>query len=298
MSKLRDSIYRPFTKKYLFFDRILNEAIYRMPYFFPTAQSEQDNRVICVTNHSQIPFVVQIVNQIPEVAVGGRTGQTFPFYVYDEDGENRYENISDWALAQFRQHYQDDRISKWDIFYYVYGLLHHPEYRERYADILKRDLPRIPFVPSDVAFRVASDAGQQLADLHLNYESVERYPLAWETTEGVSTSFRVQKMRPQRKRDAQDGTYKVYDSLKYNDTLTLTGIPEEAFAYRLGNRSALDWVVEQYQVKTDNRSGITSDPNGYSDDEQYIVQLVERVITVSLRTVELVETLADIPINA
>ena len=102
-------------------------------------------------------------------------------------------------------------------------------------------------------------------------------------------------MSPQKKREAQDGNYKVYESLKFNDSLTLNGIPEKAFAYCLGNRAALDWIVDQYQVKTDKRSGITSDPNGYSEDEQYIVQLVERVITVSLKTVDIVDRLAQVP---
>ena len=98
-------------------------------------------------------------------------------------------------------------------------------------------------------------------------------------------------MRPGRKSDAESGGYKVFSALRYNDTLTLHGIPERAFAYRLGNRSALEWIVDQYRVKTDKRSGITHDPNGYSDDREYILKLIERVITVSLRTVDIVEGL-------
>ncbi len=102
-------------------------------------------------------------------------------------------------------------------------------------------------------------------------------------------------MLPKGKVDSAEGNFKVYNTLKYNDTLTLHGIPERAFAYRLGNRSALDWIVDQYRVKTDRRSGITHDPNGYSDDPQYILHLIERVITVSLRTVDIVEDLAKLP---
>jgi len=178
-------------------------------------------------------------------------------------------------------------ITKWDIFYYVYGLLHHPGYRERYADNLKRELPRIPYAPEFWAF---SEAGQKLAELHLNYEHIEGYKLDWQTS--GQRDFRVEKMRPGRKSDSADGTYKIYDTLKYNDYLTLGGIPPEAFAYRLGNRSALDWIVDQYRVKTDKRSGIVSDPNGYSDDERYIVDLVEKVVAVSVQTVAIVEDLA------
>ena len=143
-------------------------------------------------------------------------------------------------------------------------------------------------------FRPFSRAGQQLADLHLNYESVDRYQLDWHA-ERTPPSYRVEKMLPRGKTDSEQGNYKVYDSLKYNDSLTLRGIPEKTFAYRLGNRSALDWIVDQYRVKTDKRSGITHDPNGYSDDPQYILKLIERVITVSLQTVDIVEELAKLP---
>jgi predicted helicase len=198
--------------------------------------------------------------------------------VYDEDGGNRRENLTDWALAQFRAHYGDDNITKWAIFYYVYGLLHHPTYRERYADNLKRELPRIPFAPDFWAF---SHAGKKLADLHLYYEDAEPYPLDWKTNGGIY-HFRVQKMKLNKDKTA----------LTVNGTLTLNGIPAEAFKYRLGNRSALEWVIDQYQVKTDARSGITSDPNGYSDNPRYIVDLVEKVVRVSVDTVQIVEELA------
>jgi len=170
----------------------------------------------------------------------------------------------------------DSDITKWDIFYYVYGLLHHPEYRTRYADNLKRELPRIPFVPSAADFWAFAEAGKKLADLHLNYETVEPYELEWVTS--GQTDFRVTKMRL-----SKDKT-----TLIINPTLTLKGIPAAAFDYRLGNRSALEWVVDQYQVSTDKRSGITHDPNGYSDDKEYIVRLVERVVTVSVETVKIV----------
>jgi very-short-patch-repair endonuclease len=171
-------------------------------------------------------------------------------------------------------------ITKWDIFYYVYGLLHHPAYRQRYADNLKRELPRIPFAPDFWAF---ADAGRKLADLHLNYETVEPYELEWVTTPPVS--YHVEKMRLNKDKTV----------LTVNPTLTLQGIPPEAYEYRLGNRSALEWVIDQYQVSEDKRSGIVSDPNGYSDDERYIVNLVERVVRVSVETVEIVRGLAALP---
>jgi predicted helicase len=184
-------------------------------------------------------------------------------------------------------------ITKWDIFYYVYGLLHHPAYRERYADNLKRELPRIPFAPDFWAF---AEAGRKLADLHLNYETVKPYELEWVTTPPVS--YRVEKMRLRDASPRPEGEgsgVRVYSAIEINPTLTLQGIPAEAYEYRLGNRSALEWVIDQYQVSEDKRSGIVSDPNGYSDDERYIVDLVEKVVRVSVETVNIVRGLAALP---
>jgi predicted helicase len=144
-------------------------------------------------------------------------------------------------------------------------LLHHPEYRERYGDNLKRELPRIPYAAN---FREFSRIGKQLAEMHLNYESQKRCELEWVSAKTID--YRVEKMRPKNKRKVEAG-YSVFDELEYNRSLTLKGIPEAAFGYRLGNRSALEWVIDQYQVSTDARSGITSDPNQYSENDQYIV---------------------------
>src|SRR5262249_13522246 len=146
-------------------------------------------------------------------------------------------------------HYGDKKISKWDIFYYVYGLLHQPGYRTKFADNFKRELPRIPFAPE---FRAFATAGKELAALHLDYEKLKPYPLKWIETEAVPLSYCVEdKMRL-----SQDKT-----ALRVSPSLTLSGIPPETFQYRLGNRSALEWVIDQYQVKQDKRSGIRSDPN-------------------------------------
>jgi predicted helicase len=203
----------------------------------------------------------------------------FPFYIYDEDGTNRRENITDWALKHFREHYGDKKITKWDIFYYVYGLLHHPGYRQRYADNLKRELPRIPLAPD---FRAFASAGEKLARLHLEYENLEPWPLAWIEAPGVPLSYRVERMRLAKDKLA----------LVVNDSLTLGCIPPAVFEYRLGNRSALDWVVDQYQVSEDKRSGICSDPNR-ADDPEYIVRLVGQVVRASVETVEIVNGLPD-----
>jgi len=218
-----------------------------------------------------------MTNVIPDLLPQGGS-QCFPFYTYAENGSNRQENVTDWALKTFRQHYRSRQLTKWDIFYYVYGLLHHPGYREKYAANLKRELPRLPYAPDFWAF---AKAGQQLADLHLHYETQPEYPLRLVTKEPLN--WRVEKMKL-----SKDKT-----SLIYNDTLTFTGIPPETFEYRLGNRSALDWVIDQYQVSQDKRSGIVNDPNRL-EEEQYIARLIGRVVTVSVKTVEMVKELPAI----
>ena len=277
-SKLRESVCRPFTKMNLCFDSTLNHRMSIFPVTFPTLDTESENRVICVSGvGSKKSFQSLMVGMIPSLDFLEKT-QCFPFYTYDEDGTNRRENITDWTLAEFRKHYSDDTISKWDIFHYTYGLLHHPNYREKYQANLKRDLPHIPFAEDFWGF---AKAGTALADLHVNYESAPKYDkLKHIETPGMPIDWRVEKMKLSR-----DKT-----QLKYNDFLTLDGIPAAVYDYRLGNRSALEWVIDQYRVKTDRRSRIVNDPNR-ADQPQYIVDLIARVITVSLKTVEIVKNL-------
>ena len=213
----------------------------------------------------------------------GSAGQCFPFYIYDEDGTNRRENITDWALTRFWEHYEDHEITKWDIFHYTYALLHHPVYRERYQVNLKRDLPHSPFASEFWEF---VEAGKRLAEIHVHYEDQPQYKLDLIETPDMPLDWRVEQMR-----FSKDKT-----QIKYNDFLTLAGIPAEVFQYRLGNRSALEWVVDQYRVKTDRRSGIVNDPNR-ADDEEYIVDLIRKIISVSLETVGIVEGLSMLDIG-
>ena len=274
-SRVRYSIYRPFTKSHLFFDRAMNQSVHIFPSIFPTQETEKENRAICVSGFgSKKPFQAFVIDIIPSFDLLEKT-QCFPFYTYDEDGTNQQENITDWALAEFREHYGDNTISKWDIFHYTYALLHHPVYREKYERNLKRDLPHIPFAEDFWGF---ANAGAELADLHVNYESAPKYnQLRQHETPGVPVEWNVEKMK-----FSKDKT-----QLLYNDFLTLEGIPAEVYDYKLGTRSALEWVVDQYRVKVDRRSGIENNPNSETEP-RYIVDLIKRVITVSLRTVEIV----------
>ncbi len=276
---VRRALYRPFTKSHLYFSRMMNECVYVFPSIFPTPETERENKIICVAGvGNRKGFGCLVSNRICSLDLAFEANQCFPFYTYDEDGSNRRENITDWALAHFRTHYRDDTIAKWDIFHYTYGLLHHPHYRERYQENLKRDLPHIPFAEDFWHF---ANAGSRLADLHLNYEAQPEYAKfnAIETP-GMQVDLSVVRMK-----FPKDKT-----RLRYNDFLTLEGIPGEALEYRLGNRSALEWVVDQYRVKVDKRSGIVNDPNR-AEDPEYILRLIGQVITVSLETVDIVSGL-------
>ena len=281
-ANFRTALYRPFCEKHLYFDNFWNEERYQQYRIFPTPETESENQVICVAGiGNRKDFGCLATNRISTFDLAFEKTQCFPFYTYDEDGTNRQENITDWALAEFRTHYEDDTITKWDIFHYNYALLYHPTYRKKYEKNLKRDLPHIPFTKDFWGF---AKAGTQLANLHTNYESASKYErLRYIETEGVPVDWRVEKMKL-----SKDKT-----QLKYNDFLTLDGIPAEVFDYRLGNRSALEWVVDQYRVKVDKRSGIVNDPNREAAP-RYIVDLIGRVITISLKTVDIIKNLPSL----
>jgi predicted helicase len=247
------ALYRPFCKQWLYFDQIVNERVYQWP--------KISGLVIWMKAGADWPFFALMSNLVCDLLPQGGS-QCFPL-----------SHLKDSAVAQFRQHYSNDSIAKEDVFHYVYALLHHPGYRERYAANLKRELPRIPFAPDFAAF---ASAGKELARLHVEYESLEPWPLPEIETEGVPYSQRVEKMKLSA--DKQ--------SLRVNESLTLGGIPAEAFEYRLGSRSALEWVIDQYQVKGE------SDPNR-EDDPGYIVRLVGQVVRVSVATVRIVK---DLPV--
>jgi predicted helicase len=277
-TKIRAALYRPFTRQHLYFDHLLNQRRYQLHRIFPTPEAE--NTAIALTGiGSERPFMCLALRVIPDLHLTsfGCGTQCFPFYTYDEDGTNRRENIPLSTLVRFQSHYGDERITKWDIFHYVYALLHHPGYRERFASNLKRELPRIPFAPD---FRAFAKAGERLVELHVNYEEADEFSLKRLEHRDVPFTLRVEAMKL-----TADKL-----ELQYNESLRLAGIPPEVFDYKLGNRSALDWVIDQYRISTDARSGIESDPNR-PDDEGYIVRLIGQIITVSLETQRIIKAL-------
>ena len=283
--KIRTSLYRPFTKSNLYLDRTMTDRVSLFPSIFPTPEAETENQAICVAGiGDRKGFGCLATNKIPALDLAFEKAQCFPFYTYDEDGTNLRENITDWALSEFRRHYDDEGISKWDIFYHTYGILHQPDYREKYQESLKRNFPRIPFANDFWAF---SKAGEQLADLHINYESTPKYTgLTLKETPDMPLNWRVEKMTL-----SKDKT-----QIRYNDFLTIEDIPLEAHDYRLGTRSALEWIIDQYSVtedykpKTGRGSRIVNDPNRETE-ERYIVDLIARVITISLETMKIIKNL-------
>ncbi len=286
---IRNCYYRPFIKSFIYFDKHLIERRYQFPVIFPNSDTEKENIAISVSGiGSTKDFHCLAVNIISDLNLTV-VSQCFPFYIYDEDGSNRRENITDYSLQQFREFYQAQSITKWEIFYYVYGILHHPEYGRKYAANLKRELPRIPTLtpnPSPTGrgeqnpFKEISKIGEKLAQIHVNYESQKEYRLKMIENPDIPVDLRVQKMKL-----SKDKT-----EIIYNEYLTLKGIPPEVWEYKLGNKSALNWIIDQYQITTDKRSGIINDPNDL-DDEMYIIRLIKKIVTVSVETVKLVSEL-------
>ena len=193
-SSIRTSMYRPFAKKWLYFSDIIVDEPGANQRMFPDCDAETENQAICVPSvGGRTRFWCFCTSQMPSLTLTSvDANQCFPLYTYAEDGTHRQENITDWALARFQEHYRDNHISKPDIFHYVYAVLHHPQYRERFAANLKRELPRIPFAPD---FQEFAKAGKQLAELHVNYEKQAEYPLKWIEDIDEKVNCQVDKMK-------------------------------------------------------------------------------------------------------
>ena len=275
-----ESLYRPFTKQLLYSQKGAVDRPGPMNEWFPNDESRKENLLLCVNLTVERPFTCIATNLMPNlVATAGFGSATycFPLYTYEEEGKRRVDNIPLFTLQHFQKHYKDKVVTREDIFHYVYGLLHHPDYRERFSENLKRDLARIPLSGTAVDFHAFTAAGRKLAELHVDYEKQKAFPLKQVENSEARLDWRVEAMKLGKDRD----------SIRYNKFLLLAGIPQETFDYRLGNRSALEWVIDQCRVTRDEHGNITSDPNR-DDDEQYIVRLVGQVITVSLETRKIV----------
>lgn len=314
-NEFRINLYRPFTKQHHFNSTIFNHSFYSMRKFFP--EKETDNLIISTTGRgSTKEFSVLISNQIMDLECISK-GQCFPLYLYDDDvTENndddlfshaetntadsqytRKDAISDEGLKHFQDAYPTETISKEDIFYYVYGLLHSEDYRTRYADNLTKELPRIPCVKKAEDFWSFSKAGRDLAHWHLNYETVEPYKakldLGGKSLKQLEDKdFYVTKMKFPKKDQK--------DTVVYNNAITIREIPLEAYDYVVNGKSALEWVMERQGVSTHKDSGIVNDANDWAietmGDAKYPLELFLRVITVSLETMKIVKNLPKLDI--
>ena len=299
---LRDAIFRPFIKQHHYFYKDFNECLSQIQKLFPTPQSK--NLVICTSSLGSKSFSTLILKYIPDLHVLESGTQCFPLYYYElnqaqaglyekhKDSEyTRHEGISDFALETAQALY-GKKINKEDIFYYIYGLLHSPEYRTRFKADLTKMLPRVAFVEDAKAFKAIVNIGKKLADLHLNYETAEPYKNVIVTIE--EPIYTVEQMRFAKIKDEKGKTIDDKRTIIVNRYIKIEEIPLQAYEYVVNGKSPLEWALERYSYTVDKKSGITNDPNAWGNehnDPQYILNLLLRLITVSVETVKLVAKL-------
>ena len=321
--EITDQLYRPYSKSYLYYSKRLNERLYQNKKLFP--KSDFSNLTIAINGIGARNGTSAIMSdKLMDLNTLEAGAQCFPLKLYEKVEENKADlfagggnggyterdGITDYGLKHFQAAYPGASITKEDIFYYVYGLLHSPDYRARFADNLAKQLPRIPCVKKVEDFWAFSEAGRKLGDLHVNYESVAPYPVTykegseqlWQIADPVAF-YRVEQMKFGGKRPKLDKSTVIY-----NANITMTNIPLEAYEYVVNGKSALDWVMERQCVSVDKHnpeknkgSGIVNDANDYANetmhDPSYPLRLFQRVITVSLETMNIVRSLPKLDID-
>ncbi len=314
-NRVYQSLYRPFCKCNSYFDRPLNDMVYQNYKIFP--EPDTQNLVIAVTGlGAGVPFACFMTDVIPNLHTMD-TGQCFPLKLYEqhegdadglfaneaEDGLRETDAITDEGLQHFLDAYPGESFSKEDLFYYVYGLLHSTDYRDRFANNLSKELPRIPAVKRFEDFMAFSKAGRKLSKFHVDYESVDPYQVSFKegdlrlVSSGDPKAFyRVEKMKFAGKRPNLDKTTVIY-----NNNITMQNVPLEAYDYVVNGKPALEWVMDRQCVSTDKKSGITNDANDYANETMnnpaYPLELFQRVITVSLETMKIVRGLPKLDID-
>ena len=317
------SLYRPFTSQNVYFEQKLNDMTYQLPSMFPTP-AHQNIGIIGTAAADRAKFATIVSDQIIDLNFWGVPGQLFPRFTWApvevkdsglfgegnvikqgevsvygqvgevEDGYVRVDNITEEIKQIYRDALGVD-ITGDDIFHFVYGKLHDPDYRNQYAADLKKMLPHIETPSSRAEFDKFAAAGAQLMDLHVNYESMEPWPLDIQVKgdENDRETWRVLKMKWAKRKDPETGK-NVNDVTKliYNKKVTIAGIPRAADEYMLGSRSAVAWLIDRYQVKKDRASGIVNDPNDWAEEvgnPRYIVELIGRVVRVAMDTLRVVD---------
>lgn len=295
-----ESSYRPFVKRELYYDKHLNEMRNQLPYLFPTGK--ESNPIITLNNYTnRHSFSCLSVTNTFNYNFNGDPVESLPFYTYDENG-NKKDNITDWGLKQFTDHYKDKKIKKEDIFNYTYGVLHNPAYRKKYELNLKREFPRLPFYKN---FWQWAKWGKELMDLHINYEEVKPFKLELTNSEAIIKELKKPKQEklsiaaeakelylpPPSKIKVRLKADKVLGEIELDEVSVLKGIPIEAWEYKLGNRSALEWVLDQYKEKKYSDPTIAEKFNTYrfSDYKEKVIDLLKRVTTVSVETMKIIK---------
>ena len=296
-----ESLYRPFTKQWLYYDRHFNERVNRMPKIFPIGEQHTENRVILTdSKFNGYGMVALMSDTLPNLDVVGGA-QSFPLYTYNNNGDKEKTNaISAYGLKALTKGFSGNSFSREDVFYYIYGLLHSPDYIDQYKNNLSRQLPRIPKVKREEDFWAFSRAGRELGDLHCRYEDVEPYKVtfsrgdvALSAPDDPEAFYSVTKMKFAKKGDKS--------TVVYNNNITITDIPLESYEYVINRKPALEWVMDRQYVKPDKQSGIVNDANRYAietvGDPAYPLKLFQRVITVSLETMRIVKSLPTLDID-
>lgn len=283
---------------------------YQIPKLFP--QSSHENMVICIQGEGGTKdFSCLIANDIPDLGLIG-SDQCFPLYWYEErkggqgslfdDGEGKYirhEAVTDFILKRAREQY-GGKVQKEDIFYYVYGFLHCPTYRETFANDLKKMLPRLPLVERAEDFWAFSQAGRALAELHLNYEQVEApkdVVVDWKGNLFADSLPPERLYRVEQMKFAKNGKEKERTVIEYNPFITLRNIPLRAYDYVVNGKSAIEWIMERYCDKVDKKSGIRNDANQWGIEHgnpRYPLDLLLSIITLSLKTLDIVDSLPKV----
>ena len=292
--------HRPFSKEFLYFDKDFNAMLYQNMKLFPSGGTE--NMVICVSGLGGTKANTVVISScIVDLNCLDAGTQCFPLYYYeerqkqnkglfDDEGDEEYirrDAVSDFILERARKQYGKSVIKE-DIFYYVYGFLHSPEYRETFTNDLKKTLPRLPLVEDVKDFWAFSKAGRKLAEIHINYETIAPFKGVKVSGED-SVFYTVEKMRFPKKDQK--------DTILFNSKITISNIPEKAYEYVVNGKSAIEWIMERYQITTHKESGIKNDPNDWSKEEgnpRYILDLLLSIINVSVQTVEIVEGLPKV----
>jgi predicted helicase len=316
--------YRPFCKQFMYFDKDFNARTYQNKRLFPN--KDLSNVIISVSGiGGTVPFSILIINNVSDLGLIS-AGQCFPLYFYEENNtqqgnlfdsnENKYirrDAVSDFILERAKKQYGKN-VTKEDIFYYVYGFLHSPKYRETFAADLKKMLPRLPLVEDVRDFWAFSKAGRMLAELHLNYEGngeqgigngvITIFDGTPQSTADIAETihspypdpyafYKVEQMRFPKGQKAKDRP----DTIIYNSRIRIENIPAEAYEYVVNGKSAIEWIMERYAVTVHKESGIRNDPNDWAlevGNPRYILDLLLSVINVSVQTVEVVKELPEV----